>query len=211
MIINDKDTHLKVINSFLKFLNKKTDAFVLKGGTGLSICYDLDRFSEDLDFDTNRSNITSIVKSFCKSYGYKCNQKKNTEFTKRFMIDYGVQGQLLKVETSLVNSRGFNISKDEVTIIKGYRVYKINSLAIKKLQAFMHRDKIRDMYDVAYIIVKYWNELNEFTKKSYINALNLKGLEHCQRMIDEQSDNLIRKEELDSKVLKVFDKIKEKK
>ncbi len=76
MIIKDKQTHLKVIKDFLIFLNKRTNAFVLKGGTGLSVCYDLDRFSEDLDFDTNRSDITSIVKSFCKIYGYKFNKKK---------------------------------------------------------------------------------------------------------------------------------------
>lgn len=40
-----RDKHQNVINEFLNFLNKKTDDFILKGGTSLLICYNLDRFS----------------------------------------------------------------------------------------------------------------------------------------------------------------------
>jgi predicted nucleotidyltransferase component of viral defense system len=37
--------------SYLLLLNKRTDQFILKGGTALARCYGLDRFSEDIDLD----------------------------------------------------------------------------------------------------------------------------------------------------------------
>ena len=37
--------HGNFIEAFLLFLNKQTDQFVIKGGTALSLCYGLDRFS----------------------------------------------------------------------------------------------------------------------------------------------------------------------
>ena len=36
-----RDEHRKVIDSFLEFLNKKSEEFILKGGTALLTCYNL--------------------------------------------------------------------------------------------------------------------------------------------------------------------------
>ena len=69
--------HGNFIEAFLLFLNKQTDQFVLKGGTALSLCYGLDRFSEDIDLDGRKQDIKEIVKrlreprckfSSCKRY-----------------------------------------------------------------------------------------------------------------------------------------------
>ncbi len=66
-----RESHGKVIHDFLQCLNKQTDAYVLKGGTSLMMCYNLDRFSEDIDLDsTNKSRIKKIVESFCVENGY---------------------------------------------------------------------------------------------------------------------------------------------
>lgn len=46
--------HGKTIYSFLEYLNKRSDNFILKGGTALLTCYELDRFSEDIDLDGKR-------------------------------------------------------------------------------------------------------------------------------------------------------------
>ena len=53
--------HGNFIEAFLLFLNKQTDQFVLKGGTALSLCYGLDRFSEDIDLDGRKQDIKEIV------------------------------------------------------------------------------------------------------------------------------------------------------
>lgn len=49
--------HGNFIHAFLLLLNKQTDQFVLKGGTALSLCYGLDRFSEDIDLDGRKQEL----------------------------------------------------------------------------------------------------------------------------------------------------------
>ena len=44
--------HVEIMQDFLHFLNLKTNHYVLKDGTALLFGYNLDRFSEDLDFDS---------------------------------------------------------------------------------------------------------------------------------------------------------------
>ena len=41
----------EIIKDFLYFLNNKSNKFVLKGDTSLMMCYNLTRFSEDIDLD----------------------------------------------------------------------------------------------------------------------------------------------------------------
>jgi hypothetical protein len=98
------EAHKRVIRNFLVYLNKLTDRFILKGGTALCMFYENDRFSEDIDLDTEKGNIANVVKNFCKFHGYPSpNEKKDTNYGQKFMIDYGITGQLLKVETSSRN------------------------------------------------------------------------------------------------------------
>ena len=61
--------HKKTIDGFLKYLNEASEAFVLKGGTALLICYGLDRLSEDIYLDGKDTGIESIVSSFCEDNG----------------------------------------------------------------------------------------------------------------------------------------------
>jgi len=43
--------HELVMKALCQGFRKKSLPMVLKGGTALKLCYGLDRFSEDLDFD----------------------------------------------------------------------------------------------------------------------------------------------------------------
>jgi predicted nucleotidyltransferase component of viral defense system len=151
MKYTNKDIHSKIIDDFLLFLNQNTDRFILKGGTALAKCYGLDRFSEDIDLDTNRGNITNIVKNYCAVRKFEYSEKKNTNFGQRFMINYHVDGQLLKIETRMDSK----IYTNDICRINKIVTYKINYLAIMKLEAYNERDKIRDMYDVSFIIINH--------------------------------------------------------
>jgi hypothetical protein len=91
------------------------------------------------------------VKRFCKYKNYKFNEKKNSVHGQRFMIDYNCNGQLLKIETRV---RGV-IPKESVVVINGIKVFELNVIAKMKLNAYVERDKIRDMYDVSFIINNY--------------------------------------------------------
>jgi predicted nucleotidyltransferase component of viral defense system len=146
------ELHKKIILEFLHYLNKETNRFILKGGTALYLCYGLDRFSEDIDLDSEKGNISNLVKNFCKFKRFsQPNEKKNTTHGQRFMIDYGVEDQLLKIETSHRDK----IDKKAITKINNILVFKLDELIIKKCNAFFERDKIRDLYDVCYVVNKY--------------------------------------------------------
>lgn len=90
--------HGEVIKSFIEFINSISRKFILKGGTSLMLCYNLDRLSEYIDLDgIDKENIIPYVESFCKLNTFKCNINKNTDTVKRCMIHYG-GSKPLKIE-----------------------------------------------------------------------------------------------------------------
>ena len=134
---------------------------VLKGGTGLLLCYELDRFSEDMDFDGygrfNLERTQRIISKAFEKQGTTVTQvivKKDTPTTKRFMYHYEVTGSPqysypLKIEFSF-RQHG-EITQDQLDIIDGIKTYRIEVLAKKKLQAFLDRTAPRDIYDVEFL------------------------------------------------------------
>lgn len=125
---------------------------VLKGGTALLLCYGLNRFSEDLDFDSPRKfNIAGRIDRILsqKSSAHELKVVKDTETVQRIKSHYcGVAGdRLLKIETS------FRSPPDEsrVTVIDGIRTYKIGALIEQKIEALIQRTAARDLFDVAFL------------------------------------------------------------
>lgn len=202
---NWRDIHYKVIIDFLQYLNKRTDNFILKGGTSLLACYKLDRFSEDIDLDAkSNQNIKKIIDEFCKSRNYEYRIAKDTETVKRFMINYNSVEKPLKVEISY---RRKDIKEEEFTIINGIVVYKINELCLMKASAYSGRDKIRDLYDICFICNNYWNELSEDVKSFIRVAVEYKGIEQFEFIIKDQKDELIDNKKLEEDFLKMYDKL----
>ncbi len=205
MYSNWRDKHYKVINDFLIYLNKQTDEFILKGGTSLLVCYQLDRFSEDIDLDAKSNrNIKKIIDDFCELNNYKYRIAKDTDTVKRFMINYETIEKPLKIEVSY---RRKDIKEEEITKINGIEVYKINELCLMKASAYSGRDKIRDLYDVCFICNNYWNELSDDAKKFIRIAVEYKGLEQFEFIIKDQKDELIDNKKLEENFLKMYDKL----
>ena len=198
--------HKEVIENFLLFLNKESDNYILKGGTSLMMCYNLDRFSEDIDLDAvHKSNtIKKIVENFCGKNGYSFRIAKDTDIVKRYMINYSEEKNL-KVEISF--RRKELTFKDKCDIINGIRVYNINELCGMKSSAYLSRDKIRDLYDVAFICNNYWDEISESAKSVLRNALEYKGIEQFDYMIATQKDELIDEDKLTESFLMMFEKL----
>lgn len=200
----DRKKHGKVINEFLKELNSvEKDNFILKGGTALLTCYGLDRFSEDIDLDGTKRNIKEFVNKFCQKHGYSYRLAKDTDTVKRTFINYGGD-KLLKVEVSY---RKRVIPKEQYTNKNGIYVYSIDMLCMMKNNAYMSRDKIRDLYDLCFIGDKYYNQLSPSTKLGLQNALEYKGLEQFDYVIQNQEDPLINKDKLAEKFLTLYDKV----
>ena len=135
--------------------------FVLKGGTALSLYYGLNRYSEDIDLDcmTNNMNFISKLKRHKNFNKWNINIKKDTDTVFRAMIDYGATSHYgsypLKIEVSSRNKDLLrsNILKHEN--IKGVNVYCVDELIKMKGVAFSGRDKIRDFYDLRYLLGAY--------------------------------------------------------
>lgn len=164
-------------------------------------CYGLNRFSEDIDLDGSDHSFIEICKRFAKKHGYEVRIAKDTDIVKRCMIHYGGT-KPLKVELS---SRRAHIDKENVVQVNGIEVYNIDTLAILKGAAYQQRDKIRDLFDITFIINNYFEHLSPATRLLLQNALEYKGIEHFDYLVETQFDELIDTSKLAEDFLKACD------
>ena len=190
--------HYRILCRFMNYINSVSRSYVLKGGTSLMLCYNLSRFSEDIDLDGFSSNIGGIVSNFCALNKFQCRVAKDTHTVKRFMINYGGT-KPLKVEVSY-RIKSINFIRD-TGLVKNILVYNIQNILSMKLLAYSGRDKIRDLYDIVFISLQYWNVLGESLQFMVRDALAFKGVEQYDFVIKDQIDDLIDNEELASSFL----------
>ncbi len=70
------------MRTFCEKLCAENKPMVLKGGTALKLCYGLDRFSEDLDFDSAISlNLEHFIEEVFTTLGKKHAQLRNPKVT----------------------------------------------------------------------------------------------------------------------------------
>lgn len=191
-----RTSHFNLMKSFVMYINKVSDKFILKGGTSLLMCYNLDRFSEDLDFDGFDISFLDYVKKFIKEYKQRVNPNasyrigKNTDTVKRAFIHYG-SSKPLKIEVSY---RKKVISQTEYTIINGIRVYSVQSILLMKINDFNQRDKLRDLYDIVFLFHNY--SFNPIILEQLRDAIAYKGVEQFDFLLHNQSDELINSDRL---------------
>jgi predicted nucleotidyltransferase component of viral defense system len=159
-----KDHELVMQTICESFLKKKLP-MVLKGGTALKLCYGLDRFSEDLDFDSAKPlNLESSIQDVFSQLGKgqakfrnpKISLTKKTDTVRRYRVTYA-DNINLKIETSM---RGTPDDKD-LTRINGILTYKIPSLIKQKLSALQGRTTARDLHDVIYLYETYFDDFKD--------------------------------------------------
>ena len=206
-ICNDK-YNLEIFTTVLMFKDNKNfiaiNNFMLKGGTALLLCYNLNRFSEDIDLDSSNMNIFKYIDEFCNIKNFTYRKAKDTKTVQRAFIDYG-ESNKLKIEVSHRNS---NISKDLLVNVNGILTYNINELTNLKALAYSGRDKVRDLYDITFIINNYYEKLNEQTKMNLETILSYKGIEQYDYFESNSiTDDLIDMNELSVSFLKAYEKI----
>jgi predicted nucleotidyltransferase component of viral defense system len=159
----DRMLHVDIMRSIAR--DFKDLPMVLKGGTALLLCYGLDRFSEDLDFDAPKKfNIAPRVERILSCYtpSYEVKTVKDTATVQRIKSHYaGLSGdRLLKIETSFRSLP----AKEQVHVIDGIRTYTIAALIDQKISALANRTAARDLYDVAFLSRLYANDFSEVAK-----------------------------------------------
>ena len=197
--------HRVVIDEFIDFINKKTDGFILKGGTALMKCYGLDRFSEDIDFDKKSDeNLLNYIEDFCDEKGYTYRVAKDTETTTRAFINYGNSSRPLKIE---VSARRKMIPDSETNVIDGISVYNIDRLCVMKSFAYSGRDKIRDLYDLTFICNNHYDALSETTLTGVRDVLEHKGIEQFDYLLRQEKDELINPDKLADDFINLHEKL----
>ncbi len=148
------EIHQKLMRTICEQIRKSNLPMALKGGTALLLCYNLDRHSEDLDFDSDKkNNLTSIVKKSATINQIVIDDFKlikDTDTVRRYRLNYSFYdfSNKLKIETSL-RKNAFNIS--EVSIVNNIKVYNKPYLAKLKLNAISSRTTARDFHDILFL------------------------------------------------------------
>lgn len=156
---------LELMQELLDALSEKN--LILKGGTALILFYGLDRFSKDLDFDCFYNiNIASVLK-ILRRFG-EPNLKKDTRFGKRIILHPYNINVPLKLDFSL-RKRQFVVQPLKIT--NSLYVYDINDLLLQKISAFKDRMVARDLYDIGFIVDKYYHKLLPEVKKTLLSVL----------------------------------------
>ena len=130
---------------------------VLKGGTALMLAYELDRFSEDLDFDApHKINLESRIRRSVP-FGItieNIDQLKDTATVTRYRVRYKSENGN-KISLKLEISYRAMPPESDVRFIYGFRVVSLQRIVDQKLRAAHDgsnpRSKVRDLYDLDFI------------------------------------------------------------
>ncbi len=153
----------KLQDSIFKIIFSLENDFYLTGGTCISRFYFAKRYSDDLDFFADDSNIFNIeIKKIKNILAKEFNIK--VEIESRDFIRIKVNNIL---QIDFVNDR-VERYKDIIILENNYRIDNIENILINKITAVMGRDNPKDIFDI-YLISKFkkinWNEMIEFAQK----------------------------------------------
>ncbi len=149
------------------YLQPQTSEIYFKGGTALRIVYQSTRFSEDLDFSTNKEDVPGIedcllevlAKIEKENVSSTLREAKTTTGGYLSTIDFVLFGQTVPVQIEISfrekENRGelFTIASD---FIPPYTIVVLveDQLIAQKMRALQVRKKPRDFYDLYFILRK---------------------------------------------------------
>jgi len=194
----EKDYYQEIILFIL--YNEIGNDLVFKGGTALTKCYGLNRFSEDLDFNAEEKNFNEIIKKGLKNFyiEFESEEKKHTS---SIDLTYWIKGPLytgnknslckisldfsLREVTQQKNIKQIGLHIEEIPMFNVIVMHEEEILA-EKIRAIMTRNKARDLYDAHNLVLKgiktTIKQINEklkthnkkFTIKEFQEAINKK-------------------------------------
>ncbi|MGI6075056.1 MAG: nucleotidyl transferase AbiEii/AbiGii toxin family protein [Pyramidobacter sp.] len=191
-----------VVSDFLRDLNARSHAFILKGEAALVQCYGLDRIPQGIEFDAIHQDIIPFIRDFCGRRSLSYSIVEDTAAVKRAMIHCGATAQFLKIEAS---SRDTAIAPFSVNCIHGIQVYTLDKLGAMKALAYANQGTIRDLFDVVFIYNNHKQDLSPVTLDLLKDSIKNKGLEYVDYLLKTQNDEFIDKEKLLSSFLGMYD------
>ena len=150
--------------------------FVLKGGTAINKGYlpGHQRFSEDLDYDTDRKKHEAEI--LVRSLGWKIKREFFTKHSIGFMLAYTFNGveDAVKVEVSFGLKGSHEKMKavsDFLPVSKRVEMYTFRELNRQKEEAILDRKEWKDLYDLYWMSEANPKEFNIRDMKAFGGAL----------------------------------------
>ena len=161
VMLTERDKHHeKLMVNILK--NLSDTPLVLKGGTALYLGYGLNRFSEDLDFDSGKKlNLLNKIKASAP-HGIvidEINVKKDTDTVSRYIVNYHIRDTGVKDALKMEISYRTPASDEQITVKDGIRFSSVERIIDNKLHATYDGDNIRtkgrDLFDLHFLASHY--------------------------------------------------------
>lgn len=153
---------------------------IIHGGTGIWRCYSGNRFSEDVDVYIKRDEkkIEEFFKSL-ENKGFKIIKKRLKENSLYSGLDF--KGIETKFEATFQNKKPF-FKKYETAESFFINVYTLTpeDLVIEKVETYLKRRKIRDLYDIYFL-------LNHVENKELIKDYLKKLIQNFEKPVDEEN------------------------
>ena len=153
---------------------------IIHGGTAIWRCYNGNRFSEDVDVYIKREE--GIIQEFFKSLenmGFKLIKKRLKENSLYSELEFN--NTKVRFEATFQNKEPF-FKKYETSEGFFINVYTLTpeNLIIEKIQTYLKRKKIRDLYDI-YFLINYTED------KQIIKDQLRKLIENFEKPVDEEN------------------------
>lgn len=163
-----------LLELLLYALSDDRRSLVFKGGTALYKFYNLNRFSEDLDFDVvgKQFDTDKMIKKIIRNLeltGMERTLPEKIEYSNEINIRFAIRGPLYDRSKNSMSRVTINISKRERPIsfhtkllITTYpeipsfelSVLDVEEIAAEKIRCIMTREKPRDIYDLWFLSKK---------------------------------------------------------
>ncbi|MBN6082471.1 nucleotidyl transferase AbiEii/AbiGii toxin family protein [Aggregatibacter actinomycetemcomitans] len=161
LMLTERDKHHeKLMVNILK--NLSDTPLVLKGGTALYLGYGLNRFSEDLDFDSDKKlNLLNKIKASAPHDIVidDINVKKDTDTVSRYIVNYHIRNTGVKDALKMEISYRTPASDEQITVKDDIRFSSVERIIDNKLHAAYDGDnprtKGRDLFDLHFLASHY--------------------------------------------------------
>lgn len=170
-----KESHRQIAEAqdfIMEEIFKLIPKAVFHGGTCIWRCYNGNRFSEDLDFyfPRNKNLIEELFKSL-NNKGFEIKKKKISERSVYSELVYNRVSVRLEATFQNISGEIIDYEKTSGQIIS---IYGLNpeQLINEKINTYLKRHKIRDIYDVYFLLkLVRTSEFNKISKniKKLIN------------------------------------------
>ena len=201
----ERDYLLELI---LYFTSNFRRALVFKGGSALYKFYNLNRFSEDLDFDVigRRFGPEVLVKHIPRNlerigiFRTGCEKREhrneiNIRFAVRGPLYDGSEASLSRV-TLNISRRERPISVHDMLLIASYpeipsfelSVLGVEEIAAEKIRGIMTREKPRDVYDLWFLVKRGTKvDISAVNKKLKIYRLKFHPKTFCEKLYEKRN------------------------